>query len=114
MFPQQLVHELLGAFGLAKSDFDDGVMRALGLFSRIMQDVEAVFVSIDSTDRFAAILNFLQNVADTGYDTATEDVLRRPDLITVSTVHKMKGLEFPVVFIVDVEQERFPEKQKEI
>jgi len=112
VFPQQLVHELLDAFGLAQNDFDDGVMRALGLFSRIMQDVEAVFVSIDSTDRFTAILNFLENVAETGYDTATEDVLRRPDLITVSTVHKMKGLEFPVVFVVDVEQGRFPKNKR--
>jgi DNA helicase-2/ATP-dependent DNA helicase PcrA len=112
VFPQQLVHDLLAAFGLADSDFDDGVMRALGLFSRIMQDVEAVFVSIDSSDRFSAILNFLEHVADSGYDTATEDVLRRPDLVTVSTVHKMKGLEFPVVFIVDVEQGRFPKNKR--
>lgn len=111
VFPQQLVHDLLEAFGLAESEFDDGVMRALGLFSQIMQDVEAVFVSIDSSARFASILNFLQNAAEIGYDTATEDVLRRPDLITVSTVHKMKGLEFPVVFIVDVEQQRFPKKR---
>lgn len=111
VFPQQLVHDLLEAYGLAESDFDDGVMRALGLFSQIMQDVEAVYVSIDSSSRFASILNFLQNVAEIGYDTATEDVLRRPDLITVSTVHKMKGLEFPVVFIVDVEQQRFPKKR---
>lgn len=111
VFPQELVQELLEAFGLAESDFDDGVMRALGLFSQIMQDVEAVFVSIDSSDRFASILNFLENVAEIGYDTATEDVLRRPDLITVSTVHKMKGLEFPVVFIVDVEQQRFPKNR---
>jgi len=35
-------------------------------------------------------------------------VLRRPDAVTVATVHKVKGLEFPVVFIVDVEQRRFP------
>ena len=40
------------------------------------------------------------------------DVLRRPDAVTVSTVHKMKGLEFPVVFIVDVEQGRFPLRRR--
>lgn len=112
VFPQQLVHDLLEAVDLAGTPLDDGVMRALGLFSQIMQDVEAVFVSIDSRERFASILNFLQNVADSGYDTATEDVLRRPDLITVSTVHKMKGLEFPVVFIVDVEHQRFPRNRR--
>ncbi len=43
VFPQQLVHDLPQAFDLAETPLDDGVMRALGLFSQIMQDVEAVF-----------------------------------------------------------------------
>ena len=33
---------------------------------------------------------------------------RRPDVVTVSTVHKAKGLEYPVVFVVDMERQRFP------
>lgn len=112
VYPQELVHELLAAFGIAETDFDEGTMRALGLFSRIMEDVEAVYMSIDSRQRFASILNFLQNIAESGYDTATGEVLRRPDLVTVSTVHRAKGLEFPVVFIVDVEAQRFPRNRR--
>lgn len=112
VYPQQLVHDLLHAFGIQRSSFDIGVMRDLGLFSRMIQDVEAVYLSIDSSRRFGEICNFLHNVAETGYDTATEDVLRRPDAVTVSTVHKMKGLEFPVVFIVDVEANRFPNTRR--
>lgn len=108
VYPQQLVHDLLHAFGIEQSTFDPGVMRDLGLFSRMIQDVESVYLSIDSSQRFQEILNFLGNVAEAGYNTATEDVLRRPDAVTVSTVHKMKGLEFPVVFVVDVEANRFP------
>lgn len=108
IYPQQLVHELLEALSFATTPFDAGVMRDIGMFSRIMQDVETVYMSIDSAQRYQEVLNFLENVAASGYDLGTDDLLRRPDAVTVSTVHKMKGLEFPVVFIVDVEAQRFP------
>jgi DNA helicase-2/ATP-dependent DNA helicase PcrA len=112
VYPQQLVHDLLESFQLAETRFDDGVMQDIGIFSRIIQDVETVYLSIDSAQRFQEILNFLQNVADTGYDTSTTGVLRRPDAVTISTVHKMKGLEFPVVFVVDAEASRFPKSRR--
>lgn len=108
VYPQQLVHDMLYAFGIERSGFDASTMQDIGLFSRMIQDVETVYLSIDTANRFREILNFLQNVAETGYDTSTDDILRRPDAVTVATVHKMKGLEFPVVFIVDVEANRFP------
>ncbi len=108
VYPQRLVHDLLSAFGIQRANFADDVMRDLGLFSRIIQDVEAVYLSIDSARRFQEILNFLENVAETGYDTSTDDLVLRPDTVSVMTVHKAKGLEFPVVFVVDVEQGRFP------
>lgn len=111
LFPQQLVHDLLESFDIAHANFDAGVMQDIGVFSRILQDVESVYLSVDSTWRFTEVLNFLGNVAESGYDSGTEDVLRRPDVITVATVHKMKGLEFPVVFIVDCEAQRFPKRR---
>jgi DNA helicase-2/ATP-dependent DNA helicase PcrA len=108
LYPQRLLHELLAALGLPQTRFDEGTMRDLGVFSQILQDAETVYVSIDSRDRFAALLNFLDNVAEKGYDTSSNELLRRPDAVTVATVHKAKGLEFPVVFVVDVEAGRFP------
>lgn len=108
VYPQQLVHDLLNAFRIDKTGFDQTIMQEIGIFSRMLQDVETVYLSIDTASRFQDILNFLGNVAQTGYDTSTDDVLRRPDAVTVATVHKMKGLEFPVVFVVDVESARFP------
>lgn len=112
VYPQQLVHDLLAAFGLAQSNFDDGVMHDLGVFSVMLQDVEAVYLSVDSPDRFSEILNFLQNVAERGYDSGTYEILRRPDAVSVSTVHKAKGLEFPAVFVVDLEGQRFPGRRR--
>lgn len=75
-------------------------MADIGAFSRMIQDAESVYLSIDSSGRFGQILNFLQQIARDGYDTGTDDVLARPDTVTVSTIHKVKGLEFPAVFIV--------------
>jgi DNA helicase-2/ATP-dependent DNA helicase PcrA len=111
LFPQQLVHDLLEALGIQLTNFDSGTMQDLGVFSRMLQDVETVYLSIDSARRFGEILNFLEHIAETGYDTSTNDVLLRPDAVTVSTVHKVKGLEFPVVFLVDVESQRFPKNR---
>ena len=108
VYPQKLVHDILASLGIGAFRADDPVWYAIGVFSRIIQDVEAVYMSIDTTARFQEILNFLENVAETGYDLSTDELLTRPNAVMVSTVHKVKGLEFPVVFIVDVEHLRFP------
>ena len=108
VYPQRLLHDLLGAFGVAEAEPDTGAMADIGVLSRLLQDVETAFVSIDTRQRFEGILNFMQNIAESGYQSATESAVRRPDAVTVSTVHKAKGLEYPVVFLVDVERQRFP------
>lgn len=110
VYPQKLVHELLAAFRVATTPFEneDQVMRDLGVFSSIILDVEKVFISIDTSGRYQTILNFLQKVAESGYNTTDVELMTRPDAVTISTVHKMKGLEFPVVFIVDAVRQRFP------
>ena len=108
LYPQQLVYDLLGAFQIYQSDFDDQVWRDIGLFSKMILDVETVYPHIGADYDFGSMLNFLQYPAERGYDVSTDDVLQRPDAVTVSTVHKMKGLEFPCVFVVDAQNNRFP------
>lgn len=110
VYPQMLVHELLEAFNISTTQFTnrEQVMRDLGVFSGIILDIEKVFVSIDSSYRYQTILNFLQNVAETGYDTSEVELMSRPDAVTISTVHKMKGLEYPVIFLWMLSNKDFP------
>lgn len=114
LFPQALLGDLLEAFDIANSGFDQDVMRDIGLFSRMLQDVESVYLSIDSTQRFRSVVRFLQQVAERGYDISTDDVITRPNAVTLSTVHRVKGLEFPVVFVVDVLPGRFPSNKAQL
>lgn len=109
IYPQEMLHEILDAFNLKRSNFPEPVMRDIALFSRMMLDVETVYVSIDTTKRYDEIRLFLKELAEHGYDISTDDLVR-PDAVTVATVHKVKGLEFPCVFVVDVEAQRFPRR----
>jgi DNA helicase-2/ATP-dependent DNA helicase PcrA len=108
LFPQKLLFDLLGTFGIAGNPLPPEIMQEIGLFSRMMQDVEAVYLSVDSTARFQQVARFLEFIADGGYNSGTDDVVLQPDAVTVGTVHSVKGLEFPVVFIVDTQAGRFP------
>ena len=39
------------------------------------------------------------------------DYISKVDAVNVSTIHKVKGLEYPVVFVVDLVNQRFPGKK---
>lgn len=108
VFPQQLLLDLLNAFRVYETDQPTEVMHDLGTFSRILQDVEAVYPSVDSAERYGDVLNFLSNPADGRYEVSPDDASTRPDAVFVSTIHKAKGLEFPVVFIVDARGTQYP------
>ncbi len=88
---------------------DETALRDLGLFSDIIKDVEQTYVSIDSNGDTEKCL-FLENIAQ-NYELDSVDYISR--LINcVSTIHKeLKGLEYPVVFVVDLVNQRFPGKK---
>jgi len=61
----------------------------------------------DSIHSFAQYLDLLQQVGD---NPATADADLEDDAVQVITVHKAKGLEFPVVFMVGLVADRFPSR----
>lgn len=109
VYPQEFLHDLIDAFNVR--DFkDDTALRDLGLFSKIILDVEKTYTSIDSSYRYAEMLNFIKNIAVNSYELESLDYLVKEDAVNISTIHKVKGLEYPVVFVVDLIASRFPHK----
>lgn len=106
VYPQNFLHQLVDALNI-RMLADETALRDLGLFSDIIKDVEQTYVSIDSAWRYREMLNFLQNIAQ-NYELDSIDYISKVDAVNVSTIHKVKGLEYPVVFVVDLVNQRFP------
>ncbi len=63
----------------------------------------------DSIQSFAEHLELLQQVGD---NPATAEAELEEDAVSVLTVHKAKGLEFPIVFMVSLIADRFPGRMR--
>lgn len=112
VYPQKLLHDLTDALMLRNIENDETPLRDLGLFSKIILDVEQTYISIDSAARYREMLNFLQNIAQNNYELDSIDYIAKDDAVNVSTIHKVKGLEFPVVFVADLVTQRFPGRRE--
>ena len=107
VYPQQFLHDLLDAFMLREMN-DEIALRDMGLFSKIILDVEQTYISIDDSWRYCEMLNYFQNIAKNSYELEPIDYITRDNAVNISTIHKVKGLEFPVVFVADLVSRRFP------
>ena len=59
-------------------------------------------------DRAVFLAPHLQTLIEAGDDPATADLDPDADAVAVVTIHKAKGLEWPVVFLVGLVDGRFP------
>lgn len=109
VYPQEFLHDLIDVFNV-RNFRDETALRDLGLFSKIILDVEKTYTSIDDNHRFAEMLNFISNIAENSYELEQIDFLAQDNAVSISTIHKVKGLEFPVVFVVDLIRGRFPHR----
>lgn len=110
VYPQEFLHDLIDAYNV-RNFKDDIALRDLGLFSKIILDVEKTYTSIDSSFRYSEMLNYIGNIAVNSYELESVDYLAKENAVDISTIHKVKGLEYPVVFVVDLIAGRFPHKK---
>jgi DNA helicase-2/ATP-dependent DNA helicase PcrA len=64
--------------------------------------------SLLADDRATFVAGHLQTLIDAGDDPATADLDPDSDAVAVLTVHKAKGLEFPIVYLPGLVAGRFP------
>jgi len=108
VYPQRFLHDISDALMLRSIDGDETPLRDLGLFSKIILDVERTYVSIDDVYRYREMLEFFRNIAVATYELESIDYIAKDNAVNISTIHKVKGLEYPVVFVADLVNQRFP------
>lgn len=93
----------------ANSDlFSEEKIRNIAKFFEILRN----FNSIAVLDRVLQFADHLDMLIDSGDNPAVAEEDYDVDAVNVLTVHKAKGLEFPVVFMVSLVDRRFPLTKK--
>ncbi|MCC5943886.1 MAG: UvrD-helicase domain-containing protein [Bernardetiaceae bacterium] len=92
--------------GLVKMFFDDDTLEGKNRYENVQELLNATREFVDNPDNENKKLSdFLQEVSlITSGDEASED----EDAVTMMTIHAAKGLEFPHVYAVGMEEELFP------
>jgi DNA helicase II / ATP-dependent DNA helicase PcrA len=83
---------------------DEARARNIVKFFSIVRSFEKVAVS----DRVALFLRHLDAIQEYGEDPAVAEIDASSDVVQVLTIHKAKGLEFPIVYLVGLAMDRFP------
>ena len=99
---------LLARLAGAESVAGEEALQNVARFFEIVRAQSALLAD----DRAIFVARHLQTLIDAGDDPATADVDPDADAVAVLTVHKAKGLEFPVVFLPGLVADRFPARSR--
>ena len=87
------------------------VMYQLGKFSQVISDFEAIHFASSPDRKYATFVKFLTqpDQAPSYYEEADESAgYAMPDAITISTIHRAKGMQWAAVFVPALRRNRFP------
>lgn len=116
VFPQQLYHWILSEVEIDRWDTGEGrgqaAMFHLGALSGLITGIETPGWTNTKSYKWQVIGLLLYGARD---GRAPEQPLMvQPEAVTISTIHAVKGLEFPAVFLADVNAHRFPSRMSSV
>jgi len=91
------------------------VMYQLGKFSQVISDFETIHFQSEPQRKYATFVRFLTDdrQAPSYYEEADEDSgFATPNAVTITTVHRSKGMQWPAVFIPCLRANRFPMRRQ--
>ncbi len=110
VFPQQLFHMLLAEAEVDSWDTcvgrGEAAMFHLGALSGLITGIETPGWTSAESYKWQ-IIGLCQYGSEEGR-VEEQPLIVKPDAVTISTIHSVKGLEFAAVFLADVNAQRFP------
>lgn len=87
---------------------NEGRLKNIAYFFERVQE----FSRIQENDRVSEFVKYLNLLKEAGDDPERVEYDEALDVANILTIHKAKGLEFPVVFIISLVAEKFPVRSK--
>ncbi len=112
---QRQFMSFLEDLGLKEENISDGevVLYNLGKFSQLISDFEAIHFHSDPQRKYEEFAKFLEYGAEGAYPEGWQDSqYANVDAVRIMTVHKGKGMQWPVVFVPALLRNRFPSKRQ--
>lgn len=107
---------------ISVSELFDEVVKKIGYYSYLESNYEDAEARIENVEELKSSIIELENVVENltlkeylenvSLVSATDDLDSRREYVKLMTIHNAKGLEFPVVFLVGMEDETFPNTSK--
>jgi len=110
----QVLYSFIEKSGFLKSLVEEGELHAeLKIKNiRIFFDKVKKFSELSDDDSIYSFASHLELLQEVGDNPALAEAELDEDAVNVITVHKAKGLEFPVVFMVSLISDRFPGRER--
>ncbi len=85
----------------------------LGKFSQLISDFEQINFQSDPARKYESFVWWLRRDATDFYEEGGADAAyATPDAVQILTVHRAKGLQWPVVFVPALQKNRFPSRRQ--
>jgi DNA helicase-2/ATP-dependent DNA helicase PcrA len=107
---QGVFHRLIAALGLTQVDLSDAEHFYLASLSRAVSDYETVWQRLRHAE-YKFFRGFVTAWAQHSYTVPGNQIGGMTGRVKIMTIHKAKGLEFPVVFIPYLNKKRKPNPQ---
>jgi len=106
---QRIFHEMLSAMGADKGEetLDESLLYNFGQFSNLLSDFETVHRTIGENE-LKKLIYYMGSWASVNTPNPDTNKSTVADAVNIQTIHKAKGLEWPVVFIPQINGRHFP------
>ena len=95
--------------GIEKELYDDKTLDGVTRYQNLQELLNAAQEFVESADNEdKSLVSFMQDIAILTDVDVKDDESENDDKVTLMTIHSAKGLEFPHVFVVGMEEDLFP------
>ncbi len=113
---QRVFLEFIENAGVREEQIPEGrretVFYNLGRFSELISDFETIHYKSVPSEKYTAFAGFLEHGAEDAYPEGwQENEYASPDAVQIMTIHRAKGMQWPVVFVPALLKNRFPAKR---